>query len=276
MNNRYNERVQPNNMQPNNMQMGNEPQMQPNNMQMGNDPQMQQNDMQMGNEQQMQPNNMQMGNNPQMQPNNMQIGNVPQMQNKGYINNMPMNNYHNNGQQSQEKVESQSGKKKVKTAGMIFASLFLAGVIAIAAIGTGSPVVERTPAIEQAIESGVSTSAGVGTILFDDDESVTNKDYTIEHDNDGDEAKIWIWDYAAEDGDYVQVLVDGVAVGDAFMIKNKPVEIKVPTTGKVEIVGVRDGGGGITYAVNYEVNGTTYFNGTDVDASNTYTLVRKN
>ena len=62
---------------------------------------------------------------------------------------------------------------------------------------------------------------------------------------------------------------------DPFMIKNKPVVYTVPTTGEIQVLGTRDGGGGITYAVHYEVNGTTYFNGTDVGDGNLYTLIRE-
>jgi hypothetical protein len=59
------------------------------------------------------------------------------------------------------------------------------------------------------------------------------------------------------------------------MIKNKPVKFTVPTVGKIEIVGTRDGGGGITYAVYYGMNHTTYFNGVDEGGNNIYTLVRE-
>jgi hypothetical protein len=56
------------------------------------------------------------------------------------------------------------------------------------------------------------------------------------------------------------------------MIKNKPREITVPSVGTVQIKGIKDGGGGITYAVRYEINGTSYFNGTPEGQLNTYTL----
>ncbi len=69
--------------------------------------------------------------------------------------------------------------------------------------------------------------------------------------------------------------VDGTALGDPFMIKNKPVSFKVPTVGEVKVVGTRDGGGGITYGVYYEVNQTTYFNGMNQGGDNVYTLQRE-
>ena len=59
------------------------------------------------------------------------------------------------------------------------------------------------------------------------------------------------------------------------MIKNKPVVFDVPAVGEIKVVGTRDGGGGITYAVRYELDQTTYFNGMDQGGNNVYTLVRK-
>ena len=126
-----------------------------------------------------------------------------------------------------------------------------------------------------AIENQMSTQLPIGVRIMSNDENLAGQDLTITHSSPADENKIHIWDYAAEDGDYVQILVDGVAIGDPFMIKNKPVSYTVPTTGEIQVLGTRDGGGGITYAVHYEVNGTTYFNGTDVGDGNLYTLVRE-
>lgn len=59
------------------------------------------------------------------------------------------------------------------------------------------------------------------------------------------------------------------------MITNTPVTFTIPTEGEVEVLGTRDGGGGITYAVYYEMNHTTYFNGMDENGSNLYTLIRE-
>ena len=42
-----------------------------------------------------------------------------------------------------------------------------------------------------------------------------------------------------------------------FMITNTPVTFTIPTEGEVEVLGTRDGGGGTTYAVYYEMNHTT-------------------
>ncbi|MDR3177531.1 MAG: hypothetical protein LBT96_00970 [Campylobacteraceae bacterium] len=48
-----------------------------------------------------------------------------------------------------------------------------------------------------------------------------------------------------------------------------------PSVGYVRIKGVRDGGGGITYAIKYELNGVTYFNNAPINRSNTYTLLKE-
>ena len=121
----------------------------------------------------------------------------------------------------------------------------------------------------------MSTQLPIGVRILSKDENLAGQDLTITHSSLPDENKIHIWDYAAEDGDYVQILVDGVAICEPFMIKNKPVVFTVPSTGEIQVLGVRDGGGGITYAVHYDVNGTTYFNGTDVGNGNLYTLIRE-
>jgi hypothetical protein len=121
----------------------------------------------------------------------------------------------------------------------------------------------------------MSTTLAAGTKLLSSDDNYVGGDLTITHDSSDEETELYVWDYAAEDGDYVQVIVDGTPLGDPFMIKNKPVTFTVPTVGEIEIVGTRDGGGGITYAVYYGMNHTTYFNGVDEGGNNIYTLVRE-
>lgn len=60
---------------------------------------------------------------------------------------------------------------------------------------------------------------------------------------------------------------------EPFVINHKPKEILVPAKGDIQIKGIRDGGGGITYAVHYELNGTNYFNSAPEGNYNTYTLI---
>lgn len=148
------------------------------------------------------------------------------------------------------------------------------GIVSFFFFGDTSAVDESEMA-QEALETKVSTSLSAGTILLEDDGDIGAEDFTVTHQSDADETKIWIWDYAAEDGDYVQVLVDGEPIADSFMIYHKPKELTVPTVGTVQIKGIRDGGGGITYAIRYEANGTSYFNTAPEGDYNTYELVRE-
>lgn len=161
--------------------------------------------------------------------------------------------------------------KKLKTTGLIIAALF---VISCFFLPT-SPSVDSSEAAKLALENRMSTELDIGVCISSQDEYLSAEDLTITHSSTLSENKIYVWDYASEDGDYVQILVDGVAICDPFMIKHKPVEFTVPTTGEIQVLGIRDGGGGITYAIHYDVNGTTYFNGTNIGEGNLYTLIRE-
>ncbi len=167
------------------------------------------------------------------------------------------------------------GERKRRDRPLKLLGLFSAAAFVLMLVFSSSPSVNTTDAAKNALRDKVSTSLSAGTILLGKDENIGAQDYTITHNSDKEETRIWVWDYAAQDGDYVQVLVNGTPFGEAFMIKNKPREITVPSTGDIQIKGIRDGGGGITYAVRYELNGTNYFNTAPEGEFNTYTLVRQ-
>lgn len=164
--------------------------------------------------------------------------------------------------------------KRIERPWKLFGGICLALGIVVFLL-TSSPTVDHSASAENALEAKISTSISAGTVLLAADQNVEAKDYTISHTSDNKETKVWIWDYAAEDGDYVQVLINGTPLSDSFMIMNKPKEFIVPTEASIQIKGVRDGGGGITYAIRYDINGTSYFNGAPEGEMNTYTLVRK-
>ncbi len=172
--------------------------------------------------------------------------------------------------QLDETAKRKKLKKPIKAFGIICVVISIASFIFI-----GTSKVDTSQAAKSALENKISTEVSGGTILLSKDENIQGGDYTITHNSDVKDTKILIWDYAAEDGDYVQVIVNGTTLGDSFMIKHKPKEITVPAVGKVEIKGIRDGGGGITYAIRYDINGTSYFNGTLEGESNTYTLIKE-
>ena len=173
--------------------------------------------------------------------------------------------------QPQQKKSKSRADKRLKAAGLVFIALFIVSTFFV----PSSAGVTSSAEAALALESGISTELPLGTRLLLDDQNLGGQDLTITHSSAAEETKIHIWDYAAEDGDYVQVLVNGIPLGDPFMIHNKPVELTVPTTGEITVVGTHDGGGGITYAVHYDINGTTYYNGTDVGEGNVYTLIRE-
>ncbi|CAG9623148.1 hypothetical protein [Sutcliffiella rhizosphaerae] len=161
-------------------------------------------------------------------------------------------------------------KKFLKIFGGLALGISICGFI----FSMGSTV-DTSTAAENALTNQISTELAAGTLLLATDEELTSMDHQIVHNSSAEETKIWVWDYAAEDGDYVQIIVNGTPISESFMIKHKPREFTVPAVGTVQIKGIRDGGGGITYAVRYDINGTSYFNTAPINGENTYELVRE-
>lgn len=156
----------------------------------------------------------------------------------------------------------------------IFGAICMFAIIVPLMISGRSTVYDSSVSAQNVLSSKVSAAVKAGVVLLPADEKMGAQDYTVKHQSTAEQTKIWVWDYAAEDGDYVQVLVNGVPFTDSFMIKHKPKTFMVPAIGDIQIKGIRDGGGGITYAIRYEVNGKSYFNGTPEGEFNTYTLTR--
>ena len=163
--------------------------------------------------------------------------------------------------------------------------LFVAGIVALVisvgtftwSLTTGGTSGLDDVTVEETLATGVSTSLDVGVVLSasDDECETESQDYEIVNDEGVETTTIQIWDYAGVDGDYVQVLVDGEAVTDAFMITHDPVEIEVPATGSIQIKGIHDGGGGLTYAAYCELSGEIYFNNAPEGELNTYTFITR-
>lgn len=200
---------------------------------------------------------------------NVKPNQYPPVSNKQkYIQNMP---------QSADKSAVMNESKlsvRIKKETWLFG---LITVIALICFGMSVPdgYITTGEDAKKALKTQVSTTLGAGKILMSEDKKLEGKDMTITHNSKDVETKIHVWDYAAEDGDYVQILVDGKSLGDPFMIKNRPVTFTVPAVGKVQVKGTRDGGGGITYGIYYEVNGTSYFNGMNAGGDNVYTLKKE-
>ena len=76
------------------------------------------------------------------------------------------------------------------------------------------------------MKQGAVKNIKPGTLLLSNDATGAAKDYTITVPANFSTINLQIWDYAAEDGDYVQILHDGIAVTDIFMIKNQSIGIE--------------------------------------------------
>ncbi|WP_020617279.1 hypothetical protein [Paenibacillus daejeonensis] len=153
---------------------------------------------------------------------------------------------------------------------------FIIGVVALVLIGFGFFGSPSSPTLSdvQADGIGKGMKAGVRLVLDDVDFTLAARDYEIEMKPDTETTRALIWDSAAEDGDVVTVKVNGNVLADKIHLLNKPVPLDIPVPSVVEIVGVKDGYGGITYAVKFSNNSLdqTYFNVAPEGSSNTYTL----
>lgn len=135
--------------------------------------------------------------------------------------------------------------------------------------------INNSKEIKQAVKTHTSTTLTAGTKIMSADKKFAGKDYTVNFASSGGEVKMYVWDYAIEDGDYVEILVDGEPICKPFMLRNEAREFSVPSVCKVQIKGIKDGGKGITYGVYFDVNRKSYFNCTVVGGSNVYTLKGK-
>lgn len=106
------------------------------------------------------------------------------------------------------KEQSAFTKRIKKSAWIVFA----VGIISmiIYSMGSTSKSVDTSEEVASALETHISTSLAAGTILLESDENYVGGDMTITHESTDDETTLYVWDYAAEDGDYVQILVNGM------------------------------------------------------------------
>ena len=158
---------------------------------------------------------------------------------------------------------------------LLFGSVLVAISVAGILMQNTSTTVTVSDDATTAIESGRSNSLPIGARIASDDKGISMEpgDHTVEGTAEGSTTKLYVWDYAGEDGDYVQVLVDGEPISKEFMILHKPKEFDVPANCSVQIKGIHDAGGGLTYAAHYDLNGITYFNNAPEGQLNTYTIV---
>lgn len=124
------------------------------------------------------------------------------------------------------------------------------------------------------IESGKIEGIEVGDRISEESIKLEPKDLTIESVNGYGKLELSIWNFSQkEDGDYVQVFVNGAPHTEPFVIRHRPTKVGVPDDAVIKVKGIRDGGNnGITYGVFFNKTGETYLNTVPLNSSNTYTL----
>ncbi|UVI30220.1 hypothetical protein [Paenibacillus spongiae] len=135
---------------------------------------------------------------------------------------------------------------------------------------------ESTGKLEDVRSNGVGKGLQAGAVLAvtDDSAGLEPKDYEIQMKENISTSRMLIWDFAAEDGDVVTVKVNGTILATNIGIFHKPAVFDIPVPSVVEILGIKDGGGGITYGVKFPggVQNNAYFNAAPVGSANKYTI----
>lgn len=130
--------------------------------------------------------------------------------------------------------------------------------------------------LENVRSNGIGKGIDAGKILATTDQSVElePRDFEIQMKKNTTSSRMLIWDFAAEDGDYITVKVNGEVLATNIGILHKPLSYEIPVPSIVEIIGIKDGGGGITYGVKFPgaSQNNAYFNAAPVGSANVYTI----
>ncbi|GIP59043.1 hypothetical protein MKX50_24870 [Paenibacillus sp. FSL W8-0186] len=153
---------------------------------------------------------------------------------------------------------------------------FWIGITVLITFGMGIYFQGSTSTIKDVQSDGIGKGMQAGVLLASSDDlaDLAARDFKIEMKENTTTSRMLIWDFAAEDGDVVTVKVDGNILQTDINIMNNPVAVDIPVPSVVEIIGVKDGGGGITYGVKFPgaVHNSAYFNAAPVGSSNAYTI----
>ncbi|MFF2481045.1 hypothetical protein [Paenibacillus sp. NPDC058071] len=156
---------------------------------------------------------------------------------------------------------------------------FVIGLVALGAVAgfiiTSGSSGSRVKIDAVKANGGVGLGVSAGTILATtDDAGMAARDFNIEMKQGTGDGRALVWDYAAEDGDVVTIKVNGAVVAENVQIYHKPVSVNISVPSVVEVIGVKDGGGGITYGIKFPgaVGNSAYFNAAPEGSANTYTI----
>lgn len=181
-----------------------------------------------------------------------------------------------NSDVSVEYTESSVNRNSSSTQKVRGKHRFWIGITALIMFGTGIYLQSSVSTIKDVQSDGIGKGmkAGVRLVSSDDLADLVARDFKIEMKQNTTTSRMLIWDFAAEDGDIVTVKVDGNILQTNINIMNSPVALDIPVPSVVEILGVKDGGGGITYAAKFPgaVQNNVYFNSAPVGSSNVYMI----
>lgn len=153
---------------------------------------------------------------------------------------------------------------------------FWIGIAALVTFGTAMYFNSSTSGLDSVRSNGIGKGMEAGKLLVaaDDSAGLEARDFEIQMKKNMASSRMLIWDFAAEDGDFVTVKVNGEVLATNIGILHMPVSYDIPIPSVVEIIGVKDGGGGITYGVKFPgaVQNNAYFNAAPVDSANVYTI----
>jgi hypothetical protein len=149
--------------------------------------------------------------------------------------------------------------------------------IALIAASIWAGDMSGTQSLKDVQSTGIGHGMKAGVVLAstDDSNGLEARDYKIEMKADTDASRAMIWDFAAEDGDVVTVKANGSVIAENVRILHAPVIVNIPVPSTVEVIGVKDGGGGITYGIKFagSAGNSAYFNAAPEGSANVYTVV---
>jgi hypothetical protein len=171
-------------------------------------------------------------------------------------------------EQQPEVIYHEQSHRKLVFFGTILATVLAIGLSMI----LGSYTSEGSA--EEVVANRISKSTMAGETPFTDETNagITAKDFEVTVGDSGGDAKMLIWDFNSEDNDEVQILVNGQPLKEKLILATNPAAISIPVPSTVTVKGLKDNGGGISYAVKFPNDKVTYYNVVGVNAGNTYTV----
>lgn len=131
---------------------------------------------------------------------------------------------------------------------------------------------------QENITVGLNPGVKPGYILSKDALNLEPTDIEVKVGDGIGKIELSIWNFNdEEDGDYVQVFVNGEVRTEPFKIIHRATKVSVPSKGIIQIKGIKDGSNnGITYGVFFNKTGETYLNIAPLNGENSYTLKTSN